>query len=65
MTIKGINESLPPVSRSKHTGKEAIVGHKTKLKPHGVGLQVPHRMDTEMAKEGAVRETAHISWYSV
>ena len=58
MTYTGINESLPPVSRSKHTGKEAIVGRQTELKPHGVGLQVPHRVDTEMVKKSTFRKAA-------
>ena len=54
LTFAGVGESLPVVNRSKLTNRAAPNERLSELKPHGVGLQVPPCVDSEMPPESAV-----------
>ena len=48
LTVPEVIESLPTENRSKFSEKEASIEQRTKFKSFSLGLQVPHRVDTEM-----------------
>jgi hypothetical protein len=52
MGIKGNSHNPDPI---KVQEDETSHVQRTKFKPHDVGMQVSHRMDTEVLQEGNIR----------
>jgi hypothetical protein len=62
LTNSGVHRrKLPTVSRQAHE-RENHDGQVRKPKPHGVGVQIPRRVHTEMPATDAVRRTAQVPW---
>ena len=62
LTVPEVIESLPSVNRSKYTEKEAFDEQHPKLMSFSMGLQVSHRMDTEMPAESDLWPDKRSSW---
>ena len=65
LTIPGIQESLPTVSRSKFTAQEAKSERRKELKSYKVGMQVSCSMDTEVSEEGVVCGVAELFGFNI
>ena len=57
LTFPGVYQSLPFLKRSKFIKREASDVRVSTFKSHGLGMQVPRRVDSEIAAKGAVRRT--------